>query len=344
MPASPLKHNGRTLRLQKCAISPDLDSKTILVEDQWDYVKMWLRRNDQENALFFWRQAEEFYQASRDLPDTSSPLTRYYCAMNATKTLIIVKGRPLNPFHGVTGSTQPGKVSLSRETVRIKGSGALSELCRYMGEPVNNESYNLKNLLYNLPYIHRAYTITFRSQPELFVPISKPIFVRIDGSSQSYFRCVIGESQYRHHATLATLAGYEHDVGVQDEFVVRRTNRFAWRDADPIQANVNRFMNYYRAIRRTTYYIRGISRLWYIKKTGPQLDRINRSSLTLTYMALHRLSELARYSPDALSRHFDSQHNWLLSEFINLALDQFLDEISAEITGHEFMPPGVSSR
>ena len=68
------------------------------------------------------------------------------------------------------------------------------------------------------------------------------------------------------------------------------------------------------------------------------------SPLTLTLMAMHRISELARYTPDVLSRHFDSQHNWLLSEFINLSLRQFLDEISAEITSHEFMPPGVASR
>jgi hypothetical protein len=61
-------------------------------------------------------------------------------------------------------------------------------------------------------------------------------------------------------------------------------------------------------------------------------------------MALHRLSELARYTPDLLAQHFDSHHNWLLSEFITLALDQFTDEISAEMTGHEFMPPGVASR
>lgn len=45
MPASPLKSKDRSLRLFKCTQNPDLDTRTILVEDQWDYVEMWLKRN-----------------------------------------------------------------------------------------------------------------------------------------------------------------------------------------------------------------------------------------------------------------------------------------------------------
>jgi len=56
---------------------------------------------------------------------------------------------------------------------------------------------------------------------------------------------------------------------------------------------------------------------------------------------MHRLSELARYSPKSLANHFESRHNWLLSEFISTALYQFIDEISSEITGQEFMVPGI---
>ena len=55
---------------------------------------------------------------------------------------------------------------------------------------------------------------------------------------------------------------------------------------------------------------------------------------------MHKLSELARYSPQSLAKHFDGRYNWLLSEFIAIAPLQFLDEISCEMTGYEFMPPG----
>ena len=55
---------------------------------------------------------------------------------------------------------------------------------------------------------------------------------------------------------------------------------------------------------------------------------------------MHRLSELSRYSPEQLAKHFQGRYNWLLSEFLAVAPLQFLDAISSEMTGHEFMPPG----
>lgn len=55
------------------------------------------------------------------------------------------------------------------------------------------------------------------------------------------------------------------------------------------------------------------------------------------------LSELARYAPDRLAKHFEGRYNWLLSEFIAVAPLQFVDAISAEMTGSECMPPGRAS-
>ena len=75
MPVVQLRYQDRSLRLFKSAIGPDLSTRTILVADQWDYVEMWLKRNGLNNALFFWRQAEDFAKASKSLPHTSSPLT-----------------------------------------------------------------------------------------------------------------------------------------------------------------------------------------------------------------------------------------------------------------------------
>lgn len=66
--------------------------------------------------------------------------------------------------------------------------------------------------------------------------------------------------------------------------------------------------------------------------------------MVLCFAAMHRLSELSRYEPVILSKHFTSGHNWLLSEFIQNAATQFIDEISSELTGEEFMSPGMASR
>jgi hypothetical protein len=344
MAFSVLVHNCRSLRLHKCMIDPDFGSRTVLVEDQWAYCEMWLRRQGMDKALFFWRQAEEFYRAGNDLPKTCSPLTKYYAALNAAKAFLISKNVTIDPYHGLTGESLVGKTSLTREQVRVKGLGVLPQLCHFFGESVAGEIYNLKDILYNLPYIHRAYTITFKSQPELFVPIADPVFVRKHGSSQSWLCFEIKDARFQSEQMMNSLPDYEHDVGVKGKFIVRRKKRFRWKDTDSQQDNLQHFLAYYRKVRRAACYIKGTSRLWYVKRQINSGKVIERSSLTLTYMALHRLSEIARYTPDKLSKHFESQHNWLLSEFINLSLEQFVDEIAAEMTGQEFMPTGYSPR
>ena len=54
------------------------------------------------------------------------------------------------------------------------------------------------------------------------------------------------------------------------------------------------------------------------------------------------ISEIVRYKPEQLAHLMDSKENWLIHEFISLALDQFIDEIAAEITGHDIM--GTSTK
>jgi hypothetical protein len=57
--------------------------------------------------------------------------------------------------------------------------------------------------------------------------------------------------------------------------------------------------------------------------------------------AMHRLSEVCRYRPLELASYLSGQKNWLLSEFIQMAPTQFIDEIASEITGFQFLVPNV---
>lgn len=49
---------------------------------------------------------------------------------------------------------------------------------------------------------------------------------------------------------------------------------------------------------------------------------------------------MSRYDPNRLDAHLASQHGWLLSEFINKSLYQFIDMISSEISGDDFRATG----
>jgi hypothetical protein len=90
--------------------------------------------------------------------------------------------------------------------------------------------------------------------------------------------------------------------------------------------------------------IAGAQTLWYIKTLPAKhyaAARIRRQPVTLTLGILHRLSELCRYQPLKLSALLRRQENWLLAEFLNVALAQSLDELASEITGLQFLVPGV---
>ena len=50
---------------------------------------------------------------------------------------------------------------------------------------------------------------------------------------------------------------------------------------------------------------------------------------------MHRLSEIARYKPEQLCRLMNDKESWLLHEYMNSALNQFVDEMASEITGND---------
>ncbi|MFP9135520.1 YaaC family protein, partial [Shewanella algae] len=91
-------------------------------------------------------------------------------------------------------------------------------------------------------------------------------------------------------------------------------------------------------------YIYSANDLWYVKRKDlTSSSIISRSTLPLTYAAMHRLSELARYEPQSLRTHLEKEASWLLSEFIEKSIVQFVDQISCEITGNEFRVTGFRS-
>jgi hypothetical protein len=183
-----IKFKGRNLKLYKSIANPDFLSKTVLVQDPWEFVDMWLKRNlsgDQcTQAIFYWNQAKELFNASQLLPLTSSPLTSYYCFLNALKTMLVVKNQHVVESHGLSGTTRQNSHGLSGEVIIFKGAGILPSLCNFLGEPYSNgDRITLKDALYNLPYIHRAYTLTYSSEPELLSQLKKLAFLRIEEKS-----------------------------------------------------------------------------------------------------------------------------------------------------------------
>jgi hypothetical protein len=175
-----LKLSGRSVPLQKSVMAPAFGARTVLTNNPWRYVSLWLKRNKHQEALFYWEQAQHFYRASIGLPMQSSPLLLYYSFMNAAKALLAAKNVKFNPLHGVTGeklNKSSRKLSLANEGVRIKAEGIVPALSSYFQEPETAKLHSLQDLLFNLNFIHRTYSHTFVSHPEMYCSLSKCQYV-----------------------------------------------------------------------------------------------------------------------------------------------------------------------
>lgn len=345
----PIVINSKEISIMKATTNANYKSKTILTNSVWEYIELWLKRKKGQeagNALFYWQQAKHFYKASEVLPINSKPLTSYYCCLNAAKALLSIQGSDLNNIsHGITQDryTQNGLSSLEEAKVIFLGSGVLNELSKYFMEDTNKKEYVVKDLLYNIPCIHRACCLTFSNLPELFIPINNIRFVRNDSNSDAWIQFKV-DSRYSNGSALRYLPNsYKKTVGsASNDYIIRKENsRFKWDIHTSINTRLTNLAKYHKKVRKDIHYIYGDSRLWYIKKVIPTNTHIiNRNSITLIYAVMHWLSELVRYNPKQFEVFMKTNQNWIIHEFIENALCQFIDEISCEITGEDIMTRG----
>lgn len=329
---------GKPVRLHGCIIEPDFRTQRVLCSDPWDFVGLWLKRNARKEALFYWEQARNFFDASLKLPTLSSPLTSYYCFLNATKALLSCKEMSFVESHGVGGRALNGNKSLQNEIVDFQGAGILPTLCKYLDEPDNaGKQFSLGEIFWQMPFIHRSFCLSYKGTTELFIPLNSNSFMRRDGSKEAWFQAEIDRRYVNAHTKKTITPGFElfSDEG---RYFIRRKRRFKWSGRD-IEASLEQFKRYHKTIRRRIIPIYSSENRWYLKKCVAGHDKLNNSQLVLIYAAMHRLSELCRYDPLSLAGHFNVNHNWLLSEFIRTAPGQFVFGVASEITGLEFIRP-----
>lgn len=338
MSAHKLHIAGKSVRLHGSVTTPDFRTQRVLCSDPWDFVSLWLKREHQKDALFYWEQSRQFYNASISLPELSAPLTSYYCFLNATKALLTAKSQVFTETHGVGGRSKDGHKSLANEIVDFQGGGILPALCKYLVEPDNaGKSFTLQEIFWQMPFLHRAYCLTYRGATELFIPLTANCFMRKDGSKEAWFQAKIDKRYINAHTARVIQPGFEifEEAGM---YLIRRKRRFRWSGRE-IENSISQFIIYHKQIRRRVIPIFSSENRWYLKKSVAGHDKLANSQLVLIFAAMHRLSELSRYDPIALSGHFNVNHNWLLSEFIRSSQAQFVYGVASEITGLEFIKP-----
>lgn len=345
-----LEINSKEIHLMKSVTSADYSGKTVLTNSSWEYVELWLKRQSSEKskrALFYWSQAKNFYIASENLPIESRPLTSYYCCMNAAKALLAIKGPDSIDFdnlsHGISSDRrQWGKSNnIKNAEVVFWGSGVLFELSKYFKEEAGKKKYSVYDLMYNIPCIHRAFSLTY-SCPELFIPIRDIKYIVDSELKKGWVQFQVDE-RYANGNSLRYVPKQYEKVKYQNstKYLMRKKQRFAWDIHGDKKQRLEALSKYHGSIRKDLLYIYGDARLWYIKKDIDTNQHIlKRNSITLIFAVFHWLSELVRYNPEKFESLMKTNQNWLIHEFVDNSLYQYIDEISCEITENDIMTSG----
>lgn len=350
MAIKPLEINSKRLSLMKSVTGADYNAKTVLTNSAWEYVELWLRRQSSDRArkaLFFWQQAHYFFDASESLPIESRPLTSYYCCMNAAKALLAINASSEINFdniaHGITSDRrQWNNNNIRNAEVKFTGSGVLYQLSKYFDEEAIKRSYTIYDLLYNIPCVHRAFSITFGCA-ELFIPVRDIEFIIDLDAKKGWVQFQI-DGRYANGNSLRNAPSRFEKVEYNEDsrYLMRCKKRFEWDIHDPDKkGRLEKLSKYHGTVRKDLLYIYGDTRLWYLKKEIPGNKHIlKRNSVTLIFAVMHWLSELVRYNPEKFESLMDTKQNWLIHEFVDNALYHYIDEVACEITKADIMTNG----
>lgn len=344
MAVVPIKLNGRNLKPHKSTRSPTLGGRAVLTNSPWEYVALWLQRNGLTNAGFYWKQANTFSKAARSLPVEAAPLLHYYTFLNAAKALIVAKGLTLVEGHGLQSHymiAPSAAIDLNNEGVHVRNRGVFVTLAQYLGDTETVPDRSMYDLLFNIPCIHRTFCITYPGQQDMFIPVMDCEYVVDDVTLRAYLAGKLS-ADFDDPQYLANLpATFIPDINGASSRSFRSADEVTLSATTPSASDIVQLSQLNDRVRSSLHYIAGSQTLWYIKSNVPGASRLERSPLTLTLAAMHRLSELSRYHPMELSTFFSGPENWLLNEFIQMSPPQFIDEITAQITGEQCMTPNV---
>ncbi|MEO7503937.1 MAG: YaaC family protein [Sphingomicrobium sp.] len=337
-----ITYSGKVIGPHKAVNSAVFGQQTVLTNDPFVYVDLWLRREHQDDALFFWRQAGHFYRSATGLPIEAKPLVLYYTFMNAAKALLSSKSIIYSPIHGVKHHNmraENSKIVLSNEGVKIREAGVVPALSSYFAEAEVSTEHSLESMLYNLVHIHRTFSLTYPHWKDIFAPLRNTRFVRDPVTGSTTFACeLVSDVSWASYRRILP-PNFTATRSV-DGITINSTANVALTSSNALTGNdLQNLSQLNSAVRASVKYIRGSSTLWYLKMKSTR--QIQRHQLTLTIAAMHRLSELSRYKPRELSSLLNGQKNWLLTEFIEMSPGQFIDQGGAEITGQQIMVPNV---
>lgn len=359
-----VENNSVSVRLRKAYRDADLSSHTVLTDDVFQYVDFFFKTHKKniknssgkkidQHYLFYWQQSKNFYNATKMLPIESSSLPMYYCMLNAVKAYLLYNANNYDELkgelskHGLKeGNTDSDEHPLCLDSIYVRRDmrGVFSAFSKKIQGDFDtlwssgkSSAISLKQLMYQIPFVHSAYISTYRTprKNEKFIPLFPNQSPRFMYSRDRKIRLVVDLDRHYFKQNATTIPD-EVKTAFPDELLVNESNAFQLVSRDSYAKR--EIACKYNELRDMFSYIKADRRIWYLKKkplNSSDIDNIN--SMSLEIAIVHRFSEIVRYKPEQMVKLLAGKENWLIHEFLSLALDQFMDEIACEITKQEIM-------
>jgi len=285
----PVRINNRDLKPHKATTNAALGTRTVLTNSPWDFVALWLKREHKNDALFYWQQARNFAEAAPGMPVASAPLLHYYAFMNATKALLSARGAAFDEQHGIRSHNMRGssnKLALSNEGVRLLQRGIAPALSQYLCESETVTIHSLEELLFNIPCIHRTYCLTYKSQHDLFIPLTACRFLFDQNTGSAYFAANLSQDYEGTKYMRKLPATLVEDVSIGNGRAIRSAQSVLINGPNiSSHADVTSLSNLQKSLRSDINYIAGAQTLWYVKAVVSGPRRLNRSPLSCMLLA-----------------------------------------------------------
>lgn len=374
-PMTELKIDGRTLWMMRPYKNPQYTTDVILTKSMFNFVYGWLLRNidensvDQKKALKYWLQAKSYYIEGVDIRSDVKPLLNYYCCLNTVKSMLCYLGEDVNNIHHGVDWISSESENLDDQRVKFWGAGALTLLRRktWNGSDGGESEYSLKSLLSNLAFIHRAYTYTYDEVSDIFLPLKSIKFYKLEKVNKITLGFEVSKCKDLQTLKEAIPTGFEFTTHTSKEWDEIKSKTYdeklqwgldhgrllfrlrkpeEWDDDADNNVKLNILIKIHEKVRKHFQYIAADTPIWYLKSRNA-IDNgkiLQYSSLSVSFAIMHCLSEMVRYKPDLYNSILESKYAWLITEFVELGIDQFIDEIASEITRLNILRSGVKGK
>src|SRR5262249_44058964 len=149
--------------------------------------------------------------------------------------------------------------------IEIKANGVLPALSKYLGETEARNQHTIKDILFNLVYIHRTYSLTYTSQGEIFIPIVAPKFVFEEGTKNVFFSARLSTHNPPSKVAKRLPPSIKLDPSASDGTLLSTASVAVSSVKKPKDADLTAIAGLAKALREDLYYINGAQTLWYVK-------------------------------------------------------------------------------